>query len=119
MFLKPVDERNRKLLIYVDVFSDQDKPEVRMDPALDTMSPQAKINVPNVTHCCVILKIKQILYREQFKYLIQKNNLIGLKSKSKSFRDKNYSRNLKQNLKTWILKKKLQIIQIERNLKTV
>jgi hypothetical protein len=58
MLFKSIDERDRKLFVDVDIFRDQDEPEVLVDPTFDAMRAQAKVHVPHTGHCDVVLKSK-------------------------------------------------------------
>ena len=55
MLLQPIDERDRELFINFIVFSDQDKSEIGMNPALDSMRAEAQIDVPRAAHHGVVL----------------------------------------------------------------
>ena len=58
MLFEPIDERDRKLVVDVDVFSDEDEPEVWMDSTLHSMRAKAEVHVPHAAHRDVVLKSK-------------------------------------------------------------
>ena len=57
MFLQPIDQRHRELLVDVLSFSDEDQTKIFVDPAFDSVGAEAEVDVPHAAHRDVILEM--------------------------------------------------------------